>query len=118
MSSPIILKRDLTTFTYLANKRNLQGLSLHMLQKTWKLHQQTYARRATILKLITGWDVDGSRYAMYTQDPQAKIISWPIQKNNRSIFFRNCQIYAEPSVPVSATARIANSFGREPGRPT
>ena len=31
MSSPIILKRDLTTFNYLANKRNLQGLSLHML---------------------------------------------------------------------------------------
>ena len=33
MSSPIILKRDLTTFTYLANKRNLRGLSLHLLQK-------------------------------------------------------------------------------------
>ena len=31
MSSPIILKRDLTTFSYLANKRNLQGLSLHMI---------------------------------------------------------------------------------------
>jgi hypothetical protein len=54
MASPIILKRDLTTFTYLANKRNLQSLSLYMLQKTWKLHQQSYARRATILKLITG----------------------------------------------------------------
>ena len=52
---PIILKRDLTTFTYLANKRNLRGLSLHLLQKTWKLHQQSYARRATILKLVTGW---------------------------------------------------------------
>jgi hypothetical protein len=31
MSSPITLKRDLTTLTYLANKRNLPGLSLHML---------------------------------------------------------------------------------------
>jgi hypothetical protein len=75
MSSPIILKRDLTTFTYLAKKRSLQGLSLHMLQKTWRLHQQSYARRATILKLITGWNVDGSRYALYTQDPQAKIVN-------------------------------------------
>ena len=75
MSSPIILKRDLTTFTYLANKRNLRGLSLHLLQKTWKLHQQSYARRATILKLITGWNVDGSRYALYTQDPQAKLVN-------------------------------------------
>ena len=74
MSSPIILKRDLTTFTYLANKRNLQGLSLHLLQKTWKL-QQSYARRVTILKLITGWNVDGSRYALYTQDPQAKLVN-------------------------------------------
>ena len=67
---PIILKRDLTTFTYLANKRNLRGLSLHLLQKTWKLHQHSYARRATILKLVTGWNVDGSRYALYTQDPK------------------------------------------------
>ena len=75
MSSPIILKRDLTTFTYLANKRNLRGLSLHLLQKTWKLHQQSYARRATILKLVTGWNVDGSRYALYTQDPQAKLVN-------------------------------------------
>jgi hypothetical protein len=75
MSSPIILKRDLSTFTYLANKRNLPGLSLHMLQKSWKLHQQSYARRATILKLITGWNVDGSRYALYTRDPQAKLIN-------------------------------------------
>ena len=75
MSSPIILKRDLTTFSYLANKRNLQGLSLHMIQKTWKLHQQSYARRATILKLITGWNVDGSRYTLYTQDPQVKAIN-------------------------------------------
>jgi hypothetical protein len=75
MSSPIILKRDLTTFNYLANKRNLQGLSLHMLQKIWKLHQQSYARRTTILKLITGWNVDGSRYALYTQEPQAKLIN-------------------------------------------
>jgi hypothetical protein len=46
-----------------------------MLQKTWKLHKQSYARRATILKLITGWNVDGSRYALYTQDPQAKLIN-------------------------------------------
>ena len=75
MSSPIILKRDLTTFTYLANKRNQRGLSLHLLQKTWTLHQQSYARRATILKLITGWNVDGSRYALYTQDPQAKLVN-------------------------------------------
>jgi hypothetical protein len=72
MSSPIILKRDLTTFTYLTKKRNLQGLSLHIIQKTWKLHQQSYARRATILKLITGWNVDGYRYALYTQDPKPK----------------------------------------------
>jgi hypothetical protein len=75
MSSPIILKRDLSTFTYLANKRNLPGLSLHMLQKSWRLHQQSYARRATILKLITGWNVDGSRYALYTQDPHTKLIN-------------------------------------------
>ena len=75
MSSLIILKRDLTTFTYLANKRNLRGLSLHLLQKTWKLHQQSCARRATILKLITGRNVDGSRYALYTLDPQAKLVN-------------------------------------------
>ena len=75
MSSPIILKRDLTTFTYLANKHNLRGLSLHLLQKTWKLHQQSYTRRANILKLVTGWNVDGSRYALYTQDPQAKLVN-------------------------------------------
>jgi hypothetical protein len=75
MSSPIILKCDLSTFTYLANKRNLQDLSLHMIQKTWKLHQQLYARRATILKLITGWHVNGSRCALYTQNPQAKLVN-------------------------------------------
>ena len=46
-----------------------------MLQKSWKLHQQSYARRATILKLITDWNVDGSRYALYTQDPHAKLIN-------------------------------------------
>jgi hypothetical protein len=61
MFSPIILKRDLTTVNYLANKRNPQGLFLHMLQKTWKLN--------------TGWNVDGSQYAMYPQDSQAKIIN-------------------------------------------
>ena len=33
ISSPIILKRDTTTLTYLANKRALQGLSLHMTRK-------------------------------------------------------------------------------------
>ena len=75
MSSPIILKRDLSTFTYLEKKQNLHSLSLHMIQKTWKLQQQFYARLATILKLITGWNVDGSRYALYTQDPQAKLIN-------------------------------------------
>jgi hypothetical protein len=75
MFSPTIPERDLITFNYLANKRNLQGLSLYMLQKAWKLHQQSDARHATILKLITGWNVDGSRYSMYTQDPQAKIIN-------------------------------------------
>ena len=75
MSSPIILKRDMTTFTYLANKRNLRGLSLHMMQKTWKLHQPSYARRTTILKLITGWNVDGSRYALYTQGSQANMVN-------------------------------------------
>ena len=72
ISSPIILKRDTTTLTYLANKRSLQGLSLQMTRKIWKLHQQSFARRTTILKLITGWNVDGSRYALYTSDPQAK----------------------------------------------
>ena len=77
MSSPIILKRDQTTLTYLANKRTLHGLSLHMVQKTWRLHQQFYARRATILKLLTGWNEDGYRYALYTQDPQTKICECP-----------------------------------------
>ena len=81
LSSPIILKRDLTTFNYLANKRNLEGLSLHMLQKTWKLHQQSYARCATFLKLITGWNVDGSRYALYTHKPKSLTLAaryaWP-----------------------------------------
>ena len=72
ISSPIILKRDTTTLTYLANKRSLQGLSLQMTRKIWKLHRQSFARRATIIKLITGWNVDGSRYALYTSDPQAK----------------------------------------------
>ena len=75
MSSPITLKRDMSTFTYLANKRQIHGLSLHMLQKTWELHKPSYARRATILKLVTGWNVNGSRYALYTQDPQAKLIN-------------------------------------------
>ena len=46
-----------------------------MVRKIWELYQQSYARRATILKLITGWNVDGSRYALYTQDPQAKLIN-------------------------------------------
>ena len=54
ISSPIILKRDTTTLTYLANKRCLQGLSLHMIRKIWKLHQLSFARRSTIIKLITG----------------------------------------------------------------
>jgi hypothetical protein len=35
MSSPIILKQDLSTFMDLANKRNLPGLTLHMLQNSW-----------------------------------------------------------------------------------
>jgi hypothetical protein len=73
ISSPIIIKRDTATLTYLANKRSLQGLSLQMTRKIWKLHQQSFARRTTIIKLITGWNVDGSRYALYTSDPQAKI---------------------------------------------
>ena len=72
ISSPIILKRDTTTLTYLANKRSLQGLSPHMTRKIWKLHQLSFARRSTIIKLITGWNVDGTRYALYTSDPQAK----------------------------------------------
>ena len=56
MSSPIILKRDLTTFAYLANKRTLHDLSLHyMVQKTRRLYQQSYIRRATILKLRRRW---------------------------------------------------------------
>ena len=33
ISSPIILKRDTTTLTYLANKRSLQGLLLQMTRK-------------------------------------------------------------------------------------
>ena len=57
ISSPIILKRDTTTLTYLANKRSLQGLSLHMTRKIWKLHRLSFARRSTIIKLITGWNV-------------------------------------------------------------
>ena len=65
ISSPIILKRDTTTLTYLANKRSLQGLSLQMTRKLWKLHQQSFTRRTTIIKLITGWNVGGSRYALY-----------------------------------------------------
>ena len=40
--------------TYLANKSSLQGLSLQMTRKIWKLHQQSFARRTTIIKLITG----------------------------------------------------------------
>jgi len=72
ISSPIIIKRDTTTLIYLAHKRSLQGLSLQMTRKIWKLHQQSFAKRATIIKLITGWNVDGSRYALYTTDPQAK----------------------------------------------
>ena len=72
ISSPIILQRDTTTQNYLAHKRSLQGLSLQMTRKIWKLHQQSFARRATIIKLITGWNVDGSRYALYTSDPKAK----------------------------------------------
>ena len=55
MTSPIILKRDLTTFAYLANKRTLHDLSLHMVQQTRRLHQQFYIRRATILKLRRRW---------------------------------------------------------------
>ena len=96
ISSPIILKRDTTTLAYLANKRSLQGLSLHMTRKVWKLHQLSFARRSTIIKLITGWNVDGSRYALYTSDPLAKAT------NSR------CP-YASPQIQTytgSATARV------------
>ena len=73
MSSPIILRRDADTLNYLARKQHLGGgLSLTMLNKIWKLPQQSHARRSTIMKLITGWNVDGSRYSLYTTNPQDK----------------------------------------------
>ena len=43
---------------------------------------------------------------------------WPMLNNNRNTSSHNCLTYAEPSVPDSATARTANSSGKEPGRPT
>ena len=43
-----------------------------MLKRIWKLPQQSHARRSTIMKLITGWNVDGSRYSLYTINPQDK----------------------------------------------
>ena len=72
MSSPIILRRDADTLNYLARKQHIGGLSLTMLKSIWKLPQQSYARRSIIMKLITGWNVDGSRYSLYTVDPQDK----------------------------------------------
>jgi hypothetical protein len=72
MSSPIILRRDADTINYLNRKQQISGLSLTMLNSIWKLKQQSYARRSTIMKLITGWNVDGSRYSLYTVDPQDK----------------------------------------------
>ena len=72
MSSPIILRRDADTINYLAHKRHIGGLSHTMLKRIWKLPQHSHARRSTIMKLITGWNVDGSRYSLYTEDPQTK----------------------------------------------
>ena len=72
MSSPTILRRDADTLNYLARKQHVGGLSLTMLKIIWKLPQQSYVRRSTIMKLITGWNVDGSRYSLYTVDPQDK----------------------------------------------
>ena len=83
MSSPNILRRDADTLNYLAHKQHIGGISLTLLKSIRKLPQQSYARRATILTLITGWNVDGSRFTLYTQDPQAKAINtrcpsaWP-----------------------------------------
>ena len=72
ISSPIILRRDADTLNYLAHKQHISGLSLTMLKRIWKLPQQSHARRSTIMKLITGWNVDGSRYSLYTINPQDK----------------------------------------------
>ena len=72
MSSPIILRRDVDTLNYLARKQHIGGLSLTMLKSIWKLPQQSHARRSTIMKLITGWNVDGFRYSLYTIDPHDK----------------------------------------------
>ena len=71
MSSPIILKRDADTLNYL-NRKQLAGLSLPIANKIWQLIQRLYLRRSTIMKLITGWNVDGSRYSLYTTNPQDK----------------------------------------------
>ena len=72
MSSPIILRRDVDTLNYLTHKQHIGGLSLTMLKSILKLPQQSHARRSTIMKLITGWNVDGSRYSLYTKDPHDK----------------------------------------------
>ena len=72
MSSPIIVRRDADTLNYLAHKQLIGGLSLTMLKNIWKLPQHSHARRSTIMKLITGWNVDGSRYSLYTINPQDK----------------------------------------------
>jgi hypothetical protein len=72
ISSPIILRRDADTLNYLARKQRISGLSLTMLNSIWKLKKQSHARRSTIMKIITGWNVDGSRYSLYTTDPRDK----------------------------------------------
>ena len=72
MSSPIILRRDADTLNYLARKQHFGGLSLTMLNKIWKLPQRSHGWHSTIMKLITGWNVDGFRYSLYTTNPQDK----------------------------------------------
>jgi hypothetical protein len=54
MSSLIILRRDADTLNYLDRKNHIDGISLTMLKSIWKLQKQSYARRFTIIKLITG----------------------------------------------------------------
>ena len=73
MSSPIILRRDGDSLNYLARIQHICGLSLTMLKCIWKLPKQSYARRSTIIKLITGWNVHSSRYSLYTIDPKSKL---------------------------------------------
>ena len=96
MSSPIILRRDADTLNYLARKQHIGGLSLTMLKSIWKLPQQSYARRSTIMKLITGWNVDGSRYSLYTVDPQDIALCMATNSDLHWICERPCPALQEP----------------------